>query len=63
MVVVGPVWVRLEAQPLSLHGEATLKPLISESEGLPRFLASPTCGSWNQLGRWLRAVEGLRRAA
>jgi hypothetical protein len=26
-------------------------------------LASPTCASWNQLERWLRAVDGLRQAA
>lgn len=26
-------------------------------------VASPTSASWNQLGGWLRAVDGLRRAA
>ncbi len=27
------------------------------------LMASPICASWNQLGQWLRAVDGLRRGA
>jgi len=26
-------------------------------------LASPVCASWNQLNLWIRAMDGLRRAA
>lgn len=26
-------------------------------------VASPICASWNQLGQWLRTMDGLRRAA
>ena len=31
--------------------------------GVVTNLASPVCASWNQLHGWLRAVDGLRRAA
>lgn len=29
----------------------------------PQGMASPICASWNQMAGWLRAVDGLRRAA
>ena len=44
-----------------LTGTATLGRLLDGA--LPVMVASPACASWNQLERWLRAVDGLRQAA
>jgi DNA invertase Pin-like site-specific DNA recombinase len=37
-------------------GSSTAGPVVQR-------MASPICASWNQLSQWLRAVDGLRRAA
>lgn len=44
-------------------GAIALDRLVSALVDVPTGVASPICVSWNQLRGWLRAVEGLRRAA
>ena len=48
-----PEWCRWEAQPTPAR----------LSDGLVRLVASPISASWNHLYLWIRAVDGLRRAA
>jgi hypothetical protein len=45
-------------------GRSTAADESAELDGLPEVdLVSPDFASWNQLGGWLRQVDGLRRAA
>ena len=46
------------------EGVGTLAPVLAGLlPHVPHNMASPICASWNQMAGWLRAVEGLRRAA
>lgn len=47
------------------HRRINFSQVSQDSECLSAAMevASPICASWNQMAGWLRAVEGLRRAA
>lgn len=47
----------------SFRGEVGMSELLTGAIDLPTTMASPICASWNQLGRWLKAIDGLRCAA
>jgi hypothetical protein len=47
----------------AFSGTLGLDQLLARVVDLATEMASLTNVSWNQLGQWLRQVEGLRRAA
>jgi hypothetical protein len=57
---------RIDRPPPDEHGITVVLPAPVANFNARRIssgLASPICASWNQMASWLRAVDGLRRAA
>lgn len=54
--------LRVQAS-LDYKQPAPLFNYLAPSESADERVVSPICASWNQLEGWLRAVDGLRRAA
>ena len=63
--LVGPLtlWDAAEPSAAWLDWETVLTPALLDGLAPIQVVASPICASWNQLYLWIRAVDGLRRAA
>jgi hypothetical protein len=47
----------------TFRGEVALATLLAGFVDVSMTMASPIYASWNQMAGWLRAVDGLRKAA
>ena len=60
---MGPMRFTPRANHHQFEGKAAIGRVLMGVAGVSTWLASPISASWNRLGGWLRAVDGLRRAA